>query len=435
MMLQLLRERLAILLLALLPFHALLVTVGTKFIAGPGHAPLTMLALWKEVVLALIVVCAFLEWVKKPNWNIDLIDMLIGALIVLSLVVTAATHNNWVLYAFGFKYDFVPLVAFVALRRVQWSDGFLGRAFTTILWSSIVVSVYAVLSLYLPQSFFTWLGYGDLHSLYTPDGPLAAYQQIEGVPLRRAQSTMSGPNQLGLWQLMPFGIALLQAQPIIGLFAVVAIFLSMSRAAVLAMFVMVAIVVWKRCTPKQIHILALSAVVFGLMGAIGLTQLPSGIVSRATSTAGHIERPLEAIRIIMEHPLGLGLGMAGPASNRVSNTCVHLPEGGDASWAEDRPNLCVFVGGNQVQPEAPCSCPLLPENWYLQIGVEMGIIGFVLFVALIVLVLVRSVYYPELYLPFIGVSLAAVVLHAWEAPAVAYSLWLLLAVVLKPKVT
>jgi hypothetical protein len=41
MSMQRIRESLALILIALLPFHALAVTLLTKLIAGPGHAPLT----------------------------------------------------------------------------------------------------------------------------------------------------------------------------------------------------------------------------------------------------------------------------------------------------------------------------------------------------------------------------------------------------------
>jgi hypothetical protein len=65
---QKIRENLALILLALLPLHALLITVGTKLIAGPNQAPLTVLALWKEVLLLLIFGLCFLEWIQKPHW-------------------------------------------------------------------------------------------------------------------------------------------------------------------------------------------------------------------------------------------------------------------------------------------------------------------------------------------------------------------------------
>ena len=60
-MLQTFRERLTLILLVLLPFHAFLVTILTRMIAGPDQAPLQWLALWKEAVLGLVLLLAFFE--------------------------------------------------------------------------------------------------------------------------------------------------------------------------------------------------------------------------------------------------------------------------------------------------------------------------------------------------------------------------------------
>ena len=74
---QRLRELLTIVLLGLLPLHAFFVTVGTNVLAGPGHAPLTVLALWKEAVLGVILLIALIEWLKKPRFSLDILDWII----------------------------------------------------------------------------------------------------------------------------------------------------------------------------------------------------------------------------------------------------------------------------------------------------------------------------------------------------------------------
>ena len=437
------REVLTVFLLALLPFHALLVTVGTKLIEGPGHAPLTVLALWKEALLGAILLIAFLEWCRKPQWKLDLLDWLILALLILSIAVTAITHGDFKLYLYGFKYDFVPLVAFLVLRRVPWSDACVSRLLKWILIVAGVVSVYGILSFYLPLEFFVWLGYSDLHSLYLADGPLAAFQQIGGSSIRRVQSTMSGPNQLGLWLLLPLSIALVRTRTLrhwglmVGVFVLFTMFLTLSRSALLGAGVIVALILWERLPRQQFYKfvggLFLASCVISLVSYFTIPE----VAVRAASTRGHIKRPLEAVQTMVKHPLGLGLGTAGPASNRMSDTCVHLGEGADGSWAADRPELCVFVGDTQVQPrDRTCTCPLLPENWYLQLGVEMGILGFALFVLLVFLLLRRLLTQPLngaktpiakcAALSFVGVSVAALFLHAWEDAALAYSVWIVL---------
>jgi hypothetical protein len=206
-------------------------------------------------------------------------------------------------------------------------------------------------------------------------------------------------------------------------------FMTLSRSALLAAGVIVVVMLWRQLPKKKFFQFA--GVLLGLSFVLSIFAyfFASDVIIRKASTRDHISRPMEAIRLIIQHPLGMGLGTAGPASNRVSDTCVHLTEGADATWAQAHPNLCVFVGGAQVQPvDGACSCPLLPENWYLQMGVEMGVLGFILFVALTIFILKKLPKNNPVFLAFLGIAIAALFLHAWEDAAVAYSIWILMAV-------
>ena len=458
MTLQNIRQHLTLILLGLLPFHALLVTTGTKVIAGSGHAPMPALSLWKEIIIMIIVAASLIEAVKwkveSGKWKVsfDQIDVLIVSLGILALAVSAfnsqlSTLNSQLVY--GFKYDFLPLIAFLILRRVPWSHQFVDRLFKIILFAAGVIAFYGLATLYASQEFFSWLGYSDLHSLYQPDAPLAAFQQIGGSGIRRMQSVMSGPNQLGLWMLVPLGIVLMRKRvvgclstlssrskgrlSVVGMLLI--IFLTLSRSAWIAAAVMLGMALWMQLPRKTFYRCTGALLCSAFLCLFAIHAVAPSILSRATSNAEHIRRPLEAINIIKHNPFGLGLGTAGPASNRTSDTCVHLEEGDDASWAEDRPDLCVFVGETQVQPtDRECMCPLLPENWYLQIGVELGAVGMLMFVALVLLILkklrVTSYELRVMYLIFLGVSIAALFLHAWEDAAVAYTVWILLAMLL-----
>lgn len=453
-MLQRAREFLTLVLIALLPLHAFGVTVLTKLIVGPGQAPLAWLAVWKEGVLGVILVLALGEMIasrkqwkaESGKWAVFPIDLIDGLILVLLLLAGALLALGYPAslgqFALGFKYDFVPLVAFLVLRRVPWSEEFRARAIKIILWIGGIFAAYGILSFFFPQQFFVALGYSDLHSLYVPGGPLAAFQQIGGEALRRVQSTFSGPNQFGLWLLLPWIFALISFLLRLDvrwlayfLLVDTAIFLTFSRSAWIAAVVIGCIAIVQR-VPKRARV-GTAAGLGGLIAVvlIGIALLFPSVFVRAASSRDHLLRPMEAIRTIMAHPLGLGLGTAGPASNRVSDPCVHLEIGANASWAADRPELCVFVGEMQVQPpisERGCNCPFLPENWYLQIGVELGIAGLILYLTLIVIVVGRALrvaknlpLHTSVALAFLGVSIAGLFLHAWEDSAVAYTVWLL----------
>ncbi len=469
------REFLTLALIVLLPFHAFLVTVATRVIQGPGHAPMGVLAAWKEGVLVAILLVGVVEILLRfrsddsgivvagKTWKADVIDLLIilliGISVVLYLMGLPPTLREFTL---GFKYDFVPLVVFLILRRLPWSEDFLQHVIKTLLWVGVAIAGYGILTFILPGRFFTILGYSDAHSLYIPTGPLAAFQHIGGGGgVRRIQSVMSGPNQLGLWLLIPWSIALvgIQRKPdsrlktqdsrrmsyVLCLVSIgAALLLSFSRSAWIASFVILCVALLPKLQRKDLRDLSLLLVGGAALFAVATSLWMPNVFLRLSSNRGHWERPVQAMQVIKAHPMGLGIGTAGPASNRTHEACVFLEADDDPTWAQTTPNLCVFLGDKQVQPkDHECSCPLLPENWYLQFGVELGVAGMVLFIAVIILLLLRirpdsglKTQDPKLtsyvlrltsFHILLGISIAALFLHSWEDAAVAYTAWILIA--------
>lgn len=461
------RESLTLILIALLPLHAMAVTVLTHVLEGSGSAPLFALAIWKEVALGLILLFAVFEIIFSSRDNtfatrtrpfVDVLDMtiLIGILSACTLeyILHTPQSTNYTSFLLGFKYDFIPLVAFFLLRRVSWSSSFRQSSAWVLLATGAIFSLAGLVALHVPMTFFTALGYSDLHSLYLPHAPLAAFQMVEGTALRRLQSVMSGPNQFGLWLLLPIAASLfflpdavVRRRKIRAVAAFVslslcltALYYTYSRAAwvgasCMGVGVLFVFVVHRvRSIVHRSLILLTLGVVFAVVLSVGFTKAPD-VFLRSQSLLGHLQKPLQALDIITEHPLGLGLGTAGPASNHLSDTCVFFGLGADISWAAQRQDICVFTGGVQRHPVGKvCGCPLLTENWYLQWGVEMGWTGLVLSLVIVLFVLWNwfsqrpTTAYP--LLAFVGISIGALFLHAWEDAGVAYSVWVLIAAVL-----
>lgn len=415
--------------------------------------------------------------------RLDFIDILILALILLGVVVSVLNHVPRGEFLLGAKYDLFPLAAFMILRRAPWSERFQKILVRVLLIVGTMVTVLGLISFFLPTRFFVALGYSDLHSLYDPSGPLAPYQQIAESWVRRIQGPMSGPNQLGVWLLLPLSVLLFFFTSVFHLFPpspfpllhwrrgsegeegskgnahvllmiflllTISLLLTFSRAAWLAAFVMIVTILWQVVPRRLFKRVFLGILVTGVVVGIAVTALFPSVFFRLSSSRGHLTRPMEAIGMMVRHPLGLGLGAAGPATNRTSEPCVFLRPQDDPSWAKTQPQLCVFLGTTQAQPlDHSCNCPFLPENWYVQIGVELGVAGFVLFVALVMMVLrrlneeyrmknkecsteitLRQANHST-FLFFLGVSIAALFLHAWEDAAVAYSGWLIVAIALQ----
>ncbi len=216
--------------------------------------------------------------------------------------------------------------------------------------------------------------------------------------------------------------------------------LAFSRAAWIGALAIAIIALWQHrvwflgCLRAKVAIGASLGLMFVIISII-VIAFPQVIV-RIGSSREHLARPIEAMKMMLAHPLGSGLGAAGPASNLTSAACVFLDAGADASWAKDRPDLCVFIGNQQTQPSKLCNCPFLPENWYLQIGIELGIAGMLLFLCLVILLLKKlhaqsassefSIFNFQFSI-LLSISIAALFLHAWEDSATAYTAWVLIA--------
>ncbi len=445
-MFQRIRQILASILLIGLPFHALFVTVITRILVGSNHAPLTILALWKEAILGLLLIIIFIEIIQsKQKWRMDVIDLcILGLCLIASLLFAMHLPATLHQLALGFKYDLLPLVLLLLARRVPWNDVWMRKMLVMLVIVGCIIAVYGLLTLVLPESFFRLLGYSDMHSLYIPDHPLASFQYIQSTGIRRMQSTMSGPNQLGLWLLLPLSIVVAYFFShrahrgfLAGALAIIctAIFFTYSRTAWVAAALIIIVGVARSVSSRRLvpFIVGIAASI-GLFSVLAIIFVPA-VSIRMGSSRDHFLLPLHALETMIAHPQGIGIGTVGPASNATSEACVLLRPQDDPLWAKDQPDLCVFVGTKQVQPLGrSCNCPLLTENWYLQIGVETGLLGMALFITLVIFLLVRmrvnavsSPVISPIFHGFLGLSVAALLLHAWEDAAVAYSVWLLVA--------
>ncbi len=433
------RERLTLGFLALLPFHALFVTVAPHLFGIGGGV-----FLWKEIILGLMLSLALLEVLQQKEWRSpDVFDGLLLSILFYSIVISFSLDVPLKQFVFGFKYDVVPLVSFIILRRVPWSPSFLKNIQTILLIDAVFLCVYGIATLFLPDLFFAFLGYSDLHSLYIPDGALAPFQYLEASSLRRMQSAMSGPNQLGIWLLLPLSILMSQWkdwrvasgiwQFALGFLLCIGILLTFSRSAWIAACVLLVIGLCSRTSFKlssiALHLLKIALPIL-LCIALIVPFIPRSILLRANSSLHHVRKPMQAVSLMIQHPFGLGLGSAGPASNAVSDACVFLSKDADALWAKAHSNLCVFKGDTQVQPlDHTCSCPVLTENWYLQWGVEMGFFGLIVSL-FIPLLLIHQHWHDAqkrwILFAYIGVSIAGLFLHSFEDSAVAYTVWMLL---------
>ncbi len=400
--------------LVVVPFHAFLTVWGSQIV---GHY--TALRLWNGVVLSLLVSIT-VWWLSKDT---KVRAWFMGSLLV-RLILAYAALTLMLGIVSWFRGDVSPGAlaygVFINLRFLAWflavlltaqrSPWLAGKWVRLVLVPAAVVVAFAVLQYtVLPHSFLTHFGYGPK--------TVEAIETINNNPdYIRVQSTLRGANPFGAYLVLILSVlgGLFMASrrrvvcAVFGALAAFALFASGSRSAWGATAVSLAIIVWF-WLPKGRSRLVFAGVagVFAvaaiagffalrhqadLQNAILHTQDSSNI--SVTSNEAHASALRQGLRDVAQQPLGAGPGTAGPAS--VHNT----------------------VGG-----------PRIAENYYVQIGQEVGWLGLALFLSIIVLVGLElfqaraSLLALVLFASFVGLALVNFVSHAWTDDTLAYLWW------------
>lgn len=404
---------LAIIIIALVPFHAFL-TVSFSSVLGYY----TELRLWKEVLLlgiGLAVVYLLLTDHKIRSHTLS--RRLIWLIIVyglIHLIVGVISYQNDDVTLKSLFYGFLVNLRFLFFFMVVWALALRTSRLKAnwqkmVVWPAVVVVVFGILQLtVLPTNFLTNFGYGP-----------ATIEAVETVNSNddfvRVFSTLRGPNPLGAYLIIPITVVLamlLKANRkwrlgilLAGLLIVLAA--SFSRSGAVGAFVSMVLVVVLAYREKLSRRVLLAAG-GGLITVLTLAAIivPSSTYlqnvlfhtdEQSTMTASSNSQRLEAwsmgIEDIAEEPFGEGPGSAGPAST---------------------------YNNNQVE---------IAESYYLQIGQEVGVLGLAVF-----LLITAGVGYLlwlrradplalVLFASLVGISLVNLLSHAWTDDTLAYIWW------------
>ncbi|HZP55724.1 MAG TPA: O-antigen ligase family protein, partial [Candidatus Saccharimonadales bacterium] len=360
---------LVVAILVLLPFHAFL-TVWLSSVLG--HY--TLLRLWKEFLLVPIVVGALyivfkdkqLRGKLAASWLIRVVGMY-GLLILVWAFIPLARHDvsakaMW----YGVLVDLRFLAFFLSVLILATKSQLLDNIWTKIvLLPAILVTAFAILQyLALPYDFLKHFGYGP--------STIEPYETINhNIQHIRVASTLRGANPLGAYLILPVSVLTVlliknKTQRKDGIFLgtgfLLALIFSFSRSAWISVALSCGIIIWtlvKNNRAKKILLWTLAGIV--VSGGILAVTLRNNANFQNTflhtennskiaesSNYGHRAAFRRAANDIFHHPLGHGVGAAGPES---------------------------------VYNKQPAR---IAENYFLQIAQEAGIIGALLFIAICV---------------------------------------------------
>lgn len=384
-------------LLILVPFHASTVTI-----LGASIGFKQVLQIWKELLIGVILAISLLAYLRdKTLFRLDAINVLALSIILLSILISLITKPDIVVALAGIKTNLVVLALFIA-AQVAAKYFSLEKLQTIILWPAAIVAFIAILQpwIFTPQ-LLERIGYTS--------NSIIAGQYIESSHSSlRVFSTLGGPNQLGAYLIIPIVLCLtlaIRKKQWLWLLGVVGfslpLYMTYSRSAWLGAIVaiMVSLLI---CTSKKIQLgMVATLAVFLIIGVVIFRQVNfceyfpgttskvlHGDCSSGTLTGSDFQRLSSqklGLETVSKQPLGYGLGTAGPAS---------------------------FYGNS----------PLITENWYLQIAIEIGIVGLLLYLAMLTMLAFRlyvssqsqsqdSIFSAALFAIICGLIISSLFLH------------------------
>lgn len=397
--------------LVLLPFHALLTTW-----AGSNFGQLDLFRIWKEIVLFLCLpLVVWLIWHSPPirRWLFNSwIARLCGLYILLHLILGAWALTHHDVTAEALIYSLIANLRFIAFFIVCA----LLAAKTSLLanhWQKLLIIPAAVVivfglmqTLALPQDFLRHFGYG-------PE-TIPAYQTVDSKPeLQRIQSTLRGANPLGAYLVLVLPAVLLIRRDRVFKFGMLAggaliLYYTYSRSAWLGLAAALTalVAIWYRLKLTK-NIVAAAVLVLIIMAAAtaqllrtnqdvqdALLHTSQSSQVAVTSNEARLSAIKQGLEDIKAEPLGRGPGTAGPASFRNDG---HKPR--------------------------------IAENYWLQIGQEVGWLGIVLIIGIMVVVAAElwRRRHEELalilFVSLVGLSFINLISHAWTDDTISYLWW------------
>lgn len=403
---------LVLIIVVVVPFHAFLTVWAASIF---GHY--TLFRLWDEVLLMVISLGAAYALLTNRELAGHLfrnrLVWLIAAYALLQIIWGAVAYHfdNVSTKALGYAWivNLRFLVFFVDVWILAQVVPSLSRGWQRVLLvPAAVVAVFAVLQFaVLPHDFLSHFGYG-------PD-TIYPYETINhNINYIRVQSFLRGANPLGAYLLIPLSaVVVLLARRWrdwkLGLLlaaVLVALFFSFSRSAWIGAVITLAAIFVATLSRRQWRRVGLVTgvlVVFAVGFMAGFhqdvrlqnylfhTQQHSQV--KATSNQGHASALKSGLSDLAHQPFGRGPGTAGPAS---------------------------------VYNNRPAR---IAENYFIQVGQEVGWLGLALFVAInawVAYVLWQRRTEPlalALFASLLGITFVNLLSHAWADDTLAYLWW------------
>ncbi len=416
--------------LIILPFQAFLLTFA-RFEFNLSSGQFFVLSLWKEALLIFLFLFLFLRFrEEKFKISFSILDKLIIAFSVLTILYFLIFPGGLSSKLAGLRYDLEFFLFYFAGRFSALNKKDIKTFFYIFLGGAIIAILFGLLQVsFLPPSFMLRFGYSPSLGDYLKTGIISTYEAVNPSlsNFYRIQSTFPGSLQFSSYLVLVIGLLFstllfLKGRKkilviLILVLALAALIATYSRGAWLAVMFTIFITAFLKAK-KKIYVV-LPTVIIILAGVIAVfalfqvktfqTLLLHGEVRDNAlfgSTVAHNEAFSKSFNIALKNPLGLGIGSAGPASKFSNET-------------------------------------IISENGYLQVMIELGVLGFLIFVFILfslfkelkgIFKSVKDNFYKMFSLGLLsslsGLSLNNLFLHTWSDTATIYPLFLFIGLII-----
>ena len=402
-------------LIGILPFTTFLSVFTSQKLGIPWVSFL------KEGLIFVMLFCLFIgymQWKIKIQWT--KYDFLIGAYVVLLSVITLFTTGfSGLIY--GGRYDFEFLVVFFVVFHgfafLSRPASYYIRLFLISGWIALFLGM--LLKWPFSEDILLYFGYSGNPSNWQFGSAVPIFHGVEWANIRRFQGLFDWPNTMGAFLLLYIGVFVYYFRNykvwhfVIGgivLLFIACIIYTYSRSALLGLFGWVWFIILFSARylyqnfPKQTIALAFIA----LLGIGGIFLQYGGnikaIIERGGSSKWHAERMLIGVQRSVSHPLGQGLGSAGPAYRHVLD-----------------------LAGKEKNEIEKTDTYYIPESWYIQQFIEGGFIGGILFIVLMGFILFW-LFRVHVILSgmFISILIMNFFLHTFESSMLVLSLFIVI---------
>jgi hypothetical protein len=396
---------------------------------GMPAALVRPLTAWKEA-LALGVVVAAVRGFRAARKRLDRFDVLglayTGTVLAYAIVPRLfAPHAPMLVDArsLGFRSTAGFVVLLLAARHAPLPADFLARAARVVMIVGTVASVVAIYEYFFSDSWNTWVVDKVQYLKYQVDilgattlfnyTDIRRYGYVGGTEVLRVGSVLLDPIRFGFFLLLPFAVAVerrlragwRRGSTTVLVLISTALVLTQTRAAILGALVIACLAVGPaagRAPNRRLQFtFVIAAGLLVALPAASATGLRARVESATSgsdqSTIDHVQGFWNGVHAVQEAPLGHGLGTSAGVGQRFANATARIS-----------------------------------ENYYLQVGIEAGLIAMALFVALTVAVALRlnraARKVPDAAISAVrgaavGLAIGAFLLHTWLEFAVAWTFW------------